>query len=124
VVVVTGGTAGVAAGATHGTRRVDRETWLVEGDFSPPDADAVIPRNAEIPSNVIAHTTHDRRRPVVSIFWRSSLVCSHEQRGVASDQLAPNRFGGPADSESPVALRPLLTKGLPFRRARGHRSRK
>jgi hypothetical protein len=31
--------------------------------------------------------------------------------------LRGNRFGGPANSRSPVALRPLLAKGLPFRRS-------
>ena len=37
---------------------------------------------------------------------------------VASTPRADDRFGGPADSESPVTLRPHLTMGLPFRRCR------
>ena len=37
---------------------------------------------------------------------------------VASTPRAVDRFGGPADSESPVTLRPHLAMGLPFRRCR------
>ena len=46
-----------------------------------------------------------------------SLRAAGERR-VASTPRAVDRFGGPADSGSPVTLRPHLTMGLPFRRCR------
>jgi hypothetical protein len=63
-----------------------------------------------------------RSREAIAIRWTrrpTVRTCPFQLRGGCrrENSYRCRYFGGPADSESPVALRPPLTRGLPFRLA-------
>ena len=118
VVVEAAGGAVVVVGAT-GT--VEAEDCVVAGLSATEDA-VPVSKPTETIAITAALVITARRRLVVPI-WRFPLSAPQSSR--EPPQPVPRwdtRFGSPAGSRSPVALRPLLAKGLPFRRFR-HRHR-